>query len=216
MNNQLRVLAVLTGAVLVLMTYTFPLWQRYLSLLPGGTGVVLPCLPPAATDAFLLLDETLRAELLALADEDMDLACGLIEAQLLPDNVVPAPQQEIPGDLLRIGVGQNFQPAIRGVQAEGALTIFELADGRKLLRIDDLNVTNLPGMGVWLSAATAPTTEEEMQAGNTYQLVDVLLGNVGSQNYILAADVDLEQYRSVVLYSEELGLVVSYAGYQIF
>lgn len=217
MNNQLRVSVVLLGAIVVLVTYTFPLWQRYLSLLPGGAGVVLPCdLPPAATDAFLMLDETVRAELLALANEDVDLACGLIEAQLLPDNVVPIPQQELPGDLLRIGVGQNFQPAISGVSAEGALTVFELADGRQLLRVDDLRVTNLPGLGVWLSGAAAPTTEEEMQAGDNYQLVEMLQGNVGSQNYILAPDVDLNRYRSVVLYSEELGLVISYASYQIF
>jgi len=213
MNNQLRLTAVFIGALAVAASFTFPLWQQYLSVLPGGAGVVLPCLPPQATESFLLLEDELREELLTVADETPELACELIFAHLGADDVVPAPQQEIPEDLLgRIRVGNgNFVPATPGVRAEGALSVFELADGRHLIRLDDVDVTNVSDMTLWLSANAAPTTIEEVQAGNEYQLIDPLLGNVGGQNYIIAADVDLSSYNSVVVLSEELNIVVSYA-----
>jgi len=204
---------ILLGATLVITTYTFPLWQRYISLLPGGTGVVLPCLPPQASEAFLLLDEPLQASLLALADDDLTQACNLIVAHLTPDNVVPAAQQDAPQGLPsgeRIGDGR-FTPAADVVEAEGALSIFELADGRRLFRIDGLDVTNVPDMELWLTANRSPTTREELEAGGEFQLIDQLQGNVGSQNYIVAADSDLTRYNSVVLYSETLDIVVSYA-----
>jgi hypothetical protein len=215
MNNQIRAMAVLLGALVVALTYTFPFWQNYINLLPGGTGVIIPCLDPRMNEGFLAIDETTRDALVELSDENSDLACELIFAHLGPDAPVPQAQQSLPDDLvgrIQIAGGDLIagQPAI---EAEGILSVYELADGRSVLRFDDFHITNVPGMQVWLSGTARPVDEEELQEGGIYQIIEDLQGNIGGQTYILAADVDLSQYNSIVIYSETLGIVAGYAPF---
>jgi hypothetical protein len=68
-------------------------------------------------------------------------------------------------------------------------------------------------MQVWLSGTPRPVDEEELQEGGIYQIIEDLQGNIGGQTYILAADVDLSQYNSIVIYSETLGIVAGYAPF---
>lgn len=217
MNNQLRVFIVLLGAMFAALAYTFPTWQPYLALLPGGTGVVFTCLPPQYNEAFLTIANEQRVALVALADEDVNLACDLTLAHLRQDDVVPAPQQELPemtGPEI-VGIG-NFVSANPALNSEGQVTFYQLADGRKILRINDLNITNVPDMQIWLSQNAAPLTREDLEQGGVHLLIGSVQGNVGSQNYDVAAEIDLNRYNSIVIFSESLELVVSYGTLNLF
>lgn len=212
MNTQFRVLVVALGALLVAATYTFPIWQPWLNQLPGNQEV-FPGLPAQLSEAFLLLPQEQRAALDDLLEEEPDLARQLALAQLSGDSPVPAAQQEMPEDLVgrvTIALG-DFVPALAAVSVDGQLTIYELADARKILRFDNVEMTNVPGMTVYLANNPAPATAEDLFRGDQYVELAPLQGNVGSQNYAIAAEIDLSTYNSVVLYSSQLDLVVGYA-----
>jgi len=216
MNNQIRVLVVMLGAFLTIITYSFPLWYPYLNLLPGVTGTVFPGLPPQLSDAYLQLPPEQQLALETLAEEEPDLALQLALAHLRPDVTVPLPEQELPQMLgqVKIVLG-DFLPSSDAVQVEGQLTIYELADSRKLVRFDDFTVTNVEGMSVYLSESSNPLTPEDMKRGGDYQLLGELQGNVGAQHYEVAAQIDLSRYNSIVIYSETLDYVVGYALFTI-
>lgn len=214
MNNQLRVFIVFLGGLLVALTFTFPIWQSYLVLLPGGGGVIFTCLPPQYNEAFLTIPETSRDALVTLADEQENLACEITLAYLRQDNPVPEAQQELP-DMLgqtTIVLGDFVSP-LPAIEIDGQLTIFELADGRKLARINTLDTPNISDVTVWLSASSNPQTREELEQGNIHIALGELQGNVGNQNYEIAAQVDLSLYNSIVLYSERLDTIVGYARF---
>ncbi|MFZ4813977.1 MAG: DM13 domain-containing protein [Phototrophicaceae bacterium] len=215
MNSQFRATLILLGALLVALTYTFPIWQPYLNRLPGGQ-TVFPGLPAELTDAYLLLPEDQRTALNEVAEEDPNLALQLVLGQLRQDNVVPPELQATPqmvGPTLA-GLGDFIAPDDR-VQAEGQITLFVLADGRYILRLDNFRVTNLPQMTVYLSASVAPLDQETFQRSGAFQAIGELQGNVGGQNYPIAPQTDLSEYNTVVIYSESLNVVVAYARFAV-
>jgi hypothetical protein len=81
----------------------------------------------------------------------------------------------------------------------GQARILELPDGSRYLRFDDLDVSNGPDLRVYLSVLPAPDDwyvyddEEYLDLGD-------LKGNVGSQNYQLPGGIDLEKWKSAVIW----------------
>jgi hypothetical protein len=71
-------------------------------------------------------------------------------------------------------------------------------------------VTNGPDLYVYLSGATAPRTSAELHALGAFEVAQ-LKGNVGSQNYELPRDLDVERFRSVVIYCRRFTTVFSTA-----
>ncbi len=213
MSSQLRALVVLVGALLVALTYTFPLWQPFLGLIPGRGETAVLGLPSDMSEQLAALPPDRLDALLDLADEDIDLAQNLAMAHLRQDRFI---NDDVPS-----AVGQNriiggqFQSALGTVEAEGDMTIYETVDGSHIIRFDDLNITNAPEMRVYLSAASNPLTQEEMEQNGNFHTVAELLGNAGNQNYSLAPEIDLSGYNSVVIYSEALGIVVAYARFSL-
>ena len=211
MNNQLRVLVILLGAVRVALTDTFPLWQPYLGLIPGRGETAILGLPPEVSEQINLLPPGQIAALRDLAEEDPELARSLAIAQISRDIFV---DEEEPTELgqQRVILG-DFVPADDVLQAEGQLTIYETANGDFILRLNELNVTNIDGLSIYFSGQRAPLNREELQQDeNYYRLID-LRGNAGNQNYNIAPEVDLDSYNSVVIYSEALDIVVGYAAF---
>ncbi|MEM6530612.1 MAG: DM13 domain-containing protein [Chloroflexota bacterium] len=211
MNNQLRVLSVLLGAIVVVATYTFPLWQPYLGLIPGRSETAVLGLPPELSEQISLLPPGQLAALRELAEEDPDMARSLAIAQISRDDFV---DEEEPTELgqQRVILG-DFVPADDVLQAEGQLTIYETANGDFILRLDNLDVTNIDGLSIYFSGQRAPLTGEEMQQDENYYRLIELRGNAGNQNYNIAPEVDLDSYNSVVIYSEALDIVVGYAAF---
>lgn len=94
-------------------------------------------------------------------------------------------------------------------QGEGAATIYTLADGSHVLRLEDFMVTNGPALRVILS--TNPTPTNQSNIGEDYIDLGALKGNMGNQNYDIPADVDLSQVQSVVIYCQPFHVVFSTA-----
>lgn len=80
----------------------------------------------------------------------------------------------------------------------GTATTFELEDGQRVLRLEDFESTNGPDLFVYLTAAGTQDDDSALEA----DVVDlgVLTGNIGNQNYVIPADVDLDRYSSVVIW----------------
>ena len=96
-------------------------------------------------------------------------------------------------------------------KGEGTAAIVQLADGQRVLRLDDdFRVTNGPDLYVYLSGAPAPRSSAELHSQGAFEVAQ-LKGNVGSQNYELPRDLDVDQFRSVVIYCRRFTTVFSTA-----
>ena len=93
-----------------------------------------------------------------------------------------------------------------GDRAEGTATIYRLENGQQVLRLEGFSSTNGPDLFVTLHTGGNP----EKDAGEHLQLAR-LKGNVGDQNYALPADLDLDRYRSVVIWCRAFNIVFGYA-----
>lgn len=95
-------------------------------------------------------------------------------------------------------------------KGEGTATIYQLADGRRILRLEGFSVTNGPDLFVYLSGHPEPRTSGQLHETADHELAK-LKGNVGDQNYELPPDLDLEQFHSVVIYCKRFTTVFSTA-----
>ena len=90
-------------------------------------------------------------------------------------------------------------------ETKGTATVFQLADGKKTLRLTDFATSNGPDLHVYLVAADdAKDSDMVTKAG----FVDVgsLKGNIGDQNYDLPANTDLSKYRAVTIWCKRFGV----------
>jgi hypothetical protein len=90
-------------------------------------------------------------------------------------------------------------------ETKGTATVFQLADGKKALRLTDFATSNGPDVHVYLvAAADAKDNDTVTKAG----FIDVgsLKGNIGDQNYDLPADIDLAKYRAVTIWCKRFAV----------
>lgn len=90
-------------------------------------------------------------------------------------------------------------------ETKGMATVFQLADGKKTLRLTNFETSNGPDVRVYLVAAhDAKDNDTVTRAG----FVDLgsLKGNIGDQNYDLPANVDLAKYRAVTIWCKRFGV----------
>jgi Electron transfer DM13 len=97
--------------------------------------------------------------------------------------------------------------SIRGDEAEGNATIYRLADGSLVLRLESFITTNGPDLVV----AAHPAANPEEQPG-PYLVIAGLKGNQGNQNYELPADFDPRAYGSIVIWCRTFDVVFGYAA----
>jgi hypothetical protein len=82
---------------------------------------------------------------------------------------------------------------------KGTATVYQLADGKRILRLSDFATDNGPDLHVRLIAADdAKDTASVVKA--EYMEVAKLKGNKGAQNYELPEKVDLDKYRVVSIW----------------
>ena len=84
-----------------------------------------------------------------------------------------------------IALGSGSFQGLTGHRGAGNATVFELSDGSRVLRLEDFDVSNGPGLEVYL----VPGADQRGTSGGV-KLAD-LKGNVGNQNYDVPADLDL-------------------------
>lgn len=88
--------------------------------------------------------------------------------------------------------------------ASGTASVFALDGGTRVLRFEDLATDNGPDLKVYLSAAGPDAPSGEFD--DTFVDLGPLTGNLGNQNYEIPADVDLEQYASVVIWCDRFNV----------
>lgn len=85
--------------------------------------------------------------------------------------------------------------------SSGEAVVYQLADNSRILRLQNFSVDNGPDLYVYLVPVDpVPSTSGTEIAG--YYSLGSLKGNVGDQNYEIPADVDLSQYKSVVIWCQ--------------
>src|SRR5262244_3000851 len=90
-------------------------------------------------------------------------------------------------------------------ETKGIATLFQLADGKKMLRLTDFATSNGPDVHVYLVAADdAKDNDTVTKAG----FIDIgsLKGNIGDQNYDLPANTDLAKYRAVTIWCKRFSV----------
>lgn len=117
----------------------------------------------------------------------------------------PAPAAAAAG-----AIGGRFVDADGSHKGEGRVMIITQADGRRILRFEDFRVTNGPDLYVYFSGHPAPRNTDQLHAAGDFEVAR-LKGNMGNQNYELPADLDLSQFKSVVIYCKRFTTVFSTA-----
>ncbi|MGH9282697.1 MAG: DM13 domain-containing protein [Acidimicrobiales bacterium] len=120
--------------------------------------------------------------------------------KLIVDQQVDLPLREPPLEEMAsapvLGQGDFFNVEMEG---KGTARLYHLADGRNVLRFENFQVSNNTDLFVWLSEAPNPRTSADAVSANK-----VVLGNlrstVGSQNYVLPADLAPEKVKSIVIW----------------
>ncbi|GIV97772.1 MAG: hypothetical protein KatS3mg057_2429 [Herpetosiphonaceae bacterium] len=106
------------------------------------------------------------------------------------------------GDAVQLLTG-HFHPVAH--QGTGVATIYQLPDGKRVLRLTAFDVDNGPDLYVYMVAAEDATDDATVeQAG--YVSLGLLKGNRGDQNYELPADLDLNTYRSVSIWCQRFSV----------
>src|ERR671913_1065765 len=90
-------------------------------------------------------------------------------------------------------------------ETKGTATVFQLADGKKTLRLTDFATSNGPDVHVYLVAAQDATDNDSVTKAG---FVDIgsLKGNIGDQNYELPANTDLTKYRAVTIWCKRFSV----------
>jgi Electron transfer DM13 len=87
----------------------------------------------------------------------------------------------------------------------GRASIYQLADGKKILRFTNFETSNGPDVRVYLVAASDADDSDTVKKVGFVE-VAALKGNIGDQNYELASDIDLSKYRAVTIWCKRFSV----------
>ena len=90
-------------------------------------------------------------------------------------------------------------------ETKGTATVFQLADGKKTLRLTNFATSNGPDVHVYLVAATDAKDDDSVTKAGFVDL-GTMKGNIGDQNYELPADADLAKYRAVTIWCKRFSV----------
>ncbi len=210
MLRKAILIAILVAIVVVGLAVTKP-WLYFVN---REVNEAFPGLSDSQREAVGEMADEEKQALIAMAKENREMGEQTAMAQIGDDSVVPVAEQAMPPEMpaepevLVMGSFIDIDP-VHG--AVGSATIYALPDGSRLLRFQDFRSKNGPDLHVFLSME-APTSTFGGLGENAVDLGE-LKGNVGNQNYEIPADVDLSQYRSVVIYCVPFHVVFSTAEF---
>ena len=87
----------------------------------------------------------------------------------------------------------------------GTATVYQLADGTRVLRFTDFKTSNGPDVHVYLVAADDASDSESVTKAGFVDLGSIK-GNIGDQNYTLSSGVDLSKYRAVSVWCKRFSV----------
>ena len=97
--------------------------------------------------------------------------------------------------------------SFRGIahETKGTASVYQLPDGKKVLRFSGFATSNGPDVQVYLIAAPDAQDNATVTKAGFIRVSD-LKGNMGDQNYDLPAGVDLGKYRAVTIWCRRFGV----------
>lgn len=149
--------------------------------------------PTAATGP--MPGDELSEELIAEMDEAME-ELGMPEEQPVEETMPPMPQ-------VRVEASGEF--ISRSHPTQGQVEVLGDGTGQRFLRFEDFRTDNGPDLNVYLSAA--PPDAPVGQFTDVYVDLGDLKGNVGSQNYEIPRDLDLDLYSTVVIWCVRFSVI---------
>jgi hypothetical protein len=90
-------------------------------------------------------------------------------------------------------------------ETKGTASIYQLADGKRTLRLTEFETSNGPDVHVYLTAADIEKGSAEIKAVGFIDLGS-MKGNKGDQNYEIPADADLNKYKNVTIWCARFGV----------
>jgi len=97
----------------------------------------------------------------------------------------------------------SFHSVAHGTK--GTASIYQLADGKRILRLANFETSNGPDVHVYLVAANDASNSETVEKAGFLELGS-LKGNIGDQNYDIPADVDFEKYHAVTIWCKRFSV----------
>lgn len=213
MNTRPAWGALLFGAVIVVALLMSPIWLKEFS------GYIEEDVEQALfPDEFYQLPNEEQDLYNALYATSQQMGIDFVGARLVEPEDIEEPNLPAvdpnPAEV-QILLSGNFVPITPIRRATGTATIYRLSDGRRVLRLENLDALNGPDLHVLLSAYPTPTTQEDLDQVPQLQLdLGPLKGALGNQNYIIedpAFNADNYVEGSVVLYSTRYEIVFSFA-----
>ena len=149
----------------------------------------------------------------ALAEVPGDMTDEQVEAEMEEaEGVVLAASDDMPDEAGPVAlVSGDIMGADAFHQGSGTATIYQLEDGSRILRLENLDVTNGPDLHVLLSPVAGPEGRDDMTAAGYIDL-GALKGNQGDQNYDIPADYEIPDQLSVVIYCVPFHVLFASAG----
>ena len=90
-------------------------------------------------------------------------------------------------------------------ESAGVATVYQLPDGKRVLRLTEFKTSNGPDVQLYLVASDdAKDSDTVKKAG--FVTLGALKGNEGDQNYDVPSDVDLAKYRAVTVWCRRFGV----------
>ena len=113
--------------------------------------------------------------------------------------------------ILKQGQFQDIDGFHKGT---GTATIYQAADGSRLLRLENFKVTNGPDLHVVLSPYEGPQESDGRLKTEGYVDLGSLKGNIGNQNYTVPDAVDIGIQNSVTIWCKPFNVIFSVAVLQ--
>lgn len=122
-------------------------------------------------------------------------------------------EEAMPAEMAESAVVKTgqFRDADRFHKGSGTASIYRLADGSHVLRLESFSVTNGPALVVMLTPHPDPGSSADIHQPGYVELAK-LKGNKGNQNYPLPDGVDPATFGSVVIYCKPFKVVFSVAS----
>jgi hypothetical protein len=100
-------------------------------------------------------------------------------------------------------VAGNFHEGAH--KTSGMATIYQLDDGKRILRLTNFATSNGPDVHVYLVAANDVTASAAVKKAGFVDLGSIK-GNIGDQNYEVPVDADLGKYQAVSIWCVRFGV----------
>lgn len=119
--------------------------------------------------------------------------------------------EEFPGGAQMVSVEKGPMSITKGNfkslahETKGLASIYQLADGKRTLRLTEFETSNGPDVHVYLTAAEVEKGSDAIKAAGFIDLGS-MKGNKGDQNYEIPADVDLSKYKHVAIWCARFGV----------